>query len=136
MGDLKTIYQVNNFPSTTADKSAYLADQEVVSCYAYDQYSYVTLQSNSHYLVEGYNGASYATVSFGVIYTDSDVSSSTPLTAFGYNNTSTTMSTNTAVKLQLYPQGSTWRVRVYNGTSTNPTTSTSTYSLIFRRLYI
>ena len=136
MADLKTIYQVKNFPDTTEDKSAYLADQEIVSCYAYDQYSFVTLASNAHYLVEGYNGESYATVSFGVIYTDSSASSSSPLTAFGYNNTSTTLSTNTAVKLQLYPTGSTWNVRIYTGTSTNPTTSASTYSLIFRRLYI
>ena len=98
----------------------------------------VSLKDNTSYYFEAFNGSSYATVCFGVINMNSSaVSASTAIIALSANLTSSTVTTNTLVRLQMYKTSTnTWNVRIYTGTSLSSLTAQDTYSIRYKRLAI
>ena len=94
---------------------------------------------NGTYFVEGWNDYIYGTVNFGIINLNTEAnSSSKPIVTFGVNTTSTTLTTASVVRLEMYysGSGSSWYVRVSTAGSYSSFTAVSTYNLTFRRVYI
>ena len=91
------------------------------------------------WFVEGWSDLTCGTVNFGIITLDSsaNTSSSYPLTIFGVNTTSTTLTTNTMVRIEMYYSSSRWYIRVSTSNSSYSSfTNVATYNLVFRRIYI
>lgn len=131
---------VNGVTYTYDPNVMYLVDEDEWETAAIDSTSgvSVTLKDNATYYFEAMRGTVYATVCFGLINMNMSAGSvSTSIVALSANFTSSTVTTNTLVRLQMYRTVSdTWNVRIYTGTSLSSLTADATYSIRFKKVNI